>query len=119
VPSPPPARRGRAPSPGNTPALVVQIRNRPLVRLLDQAGAEHPLDGAVQRARSHRRGSAGDAFDLLHDAVAVPILIGERQQDVGDRGGQRQKVSGIRGLVRHTSVTDISYRIFRLKAEAT
>ena len=86
---------------------IEPYRQRLFVRFFDEPRAQHPLDRSVQRARPHARGALGEALDLLHDGVAVSILIGERQQDVRDRRGQGQEVSRTRSSG-HISVTDIA-----------
>ena len=97
------------------PPLVVERRIGPLVGFLEQAAREHPLDGAVERARAHADRAVGDALDLLHDGVAMPILVGQRQQDVGDGRRQRQEVVGIGACV--SSYIRHGYRIDASRAE--
>src|SRR5579859_7340201 len=69
-------------------AFVVQIGIGPYARFLDQPIAEHALDRAVERARSHASLALGSRGNLLHNAVAMALTVDEGQQDVEDRRSQ-------------------------------
>ena len=57
-------------------------------QLLNQAVDEHPLNRPIESARSQPRIAVGEAFHVLHDAVAVGLAVGEGEQDMEDgRGG--------------------------------
>ena len=71
--------------------LVGAGRIGALAQLLDQALLQHPPHGAVERAGAEAHLAVGALADVLHDRVAVPLLVGEGDQDVEDRGGQRQE----------------------------
>jgi len=75
--------------------------------LFDQAGVEHPLNRPVQCARSHSDLSLGHRLDLLGDGVAMPasrscplgigatMTVGQREEDVEDDRGEREKLPRI------------------------
>ena len=67
--------------------LVIGVRWRAFVELLDQASLEEPFEGGVERARRQRHFPAGALPDVLDDGVAVEVLIREGQQDLEDRHG--------------------------------
>ena len=58
------------------------------VELTDESGFFHALQRAVDRARAHPHLLTGGLFDRLHDGVAVPRTIRQREQDV--EHGRRQ-----------------------------
>ena len=72
------------------PPLVVEAEVRALRRLLDHVVIEKPLDDAVERAGAQLNFVVGAARDFLADDVAMFFAIGERQQHVKHRRGQRQ-----------------------------
>jgi len=71
--------------------LIIQRGIGPLVGLLDQALVEHPLDRAVERARSHPNRPTTQLGDIAHDRVAMLLAIRERHDDVHHRRRQRQE----------------------------
>ena len=73
------------------PAFVVERRVGSVIALLDQAGCQHALDRAVERSRAHLHLTLRHQLHLLHDGVAVFLIIGQRQQDVEDRRGQGEE----------------------------
>ena len=88
-------------------ALVVERGVGPLVGLLHHSGGEHALQAAIERAGAELQGVIGLARHVLHDAVPVTLLAGQRQQDVEDRRGERKQILRDGGLLINTSVTDI------------
>src|SRR5712691_3782097 len=56
--------------------------------LTDESGFFHALQRAVNRAGAHPHLRTGGLFDRLHDGVAVPRTIRQREQDV--EHGRRQ-----------------------------
>src|SRR5690606_27034504 len=81
---PPPLRRQPVVA---TPCIVLR-RVRPLGRLLDPAPLLQPLEREVQRARARRDPPAGAFLDLLQDAVAVAVFVGEGEEDVEGEVGE-------------------------------
>jgi len=59
-----------------------------LVAFADQSRVDHAAERAVERAGPHFHFSLRIGLDLLHDPVAVPLLIREREQDMKHRGGE-------------------------------
>src|SRR2546421_422492 len=56
------------------------------IRLDDEPLLEHAMHRAVEGARPEAELASGACFDVLDDRVAVPVAVGERQEDVeGDR----------------------------------
>ena len=82
------------------PAIFVRFVVERDGQLLDQAVHQHSLNRAVQGARAQPGIAVGEALDVLHDAVAVRLAVGEREQDVKDgRSQQRTRfVAGIRPI---------------------
>ena len=72
--------------------------------LFDQPAVLQPLDRFVQRPGAEADRAAGALLDVLLDRVAVPRPVGEGEQDVSDREGQRLS-GGIRCVLRR-----ITYR---------
>jgi hypothetical protein len=100
-----PGRRPAGPGqPVVAAALVVEVRGRPLVGLLDQPVAQQPAQRAVERRGAQPRIRALLRLDHLHDLVAVPVAVGQRQQDVERRLGQPRCVS----LGHGRSLTDLA-----------
>ncbi len=84
---------------------VVEIRIRPLVRFLDKTRGKHPLQASVEGAGSQLKGVAGLPSDILHDGVTVPLPVGESDQNMEDRCGERKR---LHNYIRYgTSVADI------------
>ena len=80
--------------------FVVVLGTWTFVELDDQAVLEHPLDGSVQRAGTELHPAVRASGDILHDGVAMPILIGESDQNL--EHGRLQR-NGERGLFRWIS----------------
>src|SRR5688572_27795331 len=78
-------RRQPVVAPAILVGLVVQ-RDR---QLLDQAVDQHALNRAIERAWAEARLAIGEALDVPHDAVAVRLAVGERQENMED--GRRQQ----------------------------
>ena len=70
--------------------LVIVVGIGPFVEFDNQALVEHPLDRSVQGPGAELHRAVGPRGDVLHDGVAMPILVGEGDQDLKDRGRQRQ-----------------------------
>ena len=71
--------------------LIVVGGPPPLRGLFDQCGAEHPLDGPIESARSHTDLPLGRFLDFLGDGVPVALAVGEGQQDVKDDRREREQ----------------------------
>src|SRR5262245_56386348 len=89
----PPAERGDAVV---APPLVVRRGIRAAGRLRDGPGLPHPREGAVERARVEPERPRRPLRRLLHDRVAVPLLVGEGEEHLeldppqgGERRGRR------------------------------
>ena len=70
---------------------------------LQQILFEHALNRAVERSRAQAYLPAGSGGDFLNDRVAMPVFIGESQQDVKSGGLEWQEGVGSRIVDRHTS----------------
>src|SRR5689334_8460202 len=66
-------------------ALIVQSGIDLLVALANQARLDHSAERAVERSRSHLHLSLRLRLYLLHDAIAVPLPGGEREEDMKHR----------------------------------
>jgi hypothetical protein len=66
-----------------TAAVVVRFR------FFDEAGSEHAFEAAVKGAGAKLKGVVGLPGDVLHDGVAVALLVRERQQNMEYRWCQR------------------------------
>ena len=55
---------------------------------VDEPGALEPRDGRVQRARAQLQLAGGQLLDVLHDAVAMPRAVEQREEDVELVAGQ-------------------------------
>ena len=73
-----------------TPALVVMLRIRPFFQFLNEPLLEKPLDSAVQRAGAKPDVTAGALLDFPHDGVAVPLTIGECNEDMKRVSGKTE-----------------------------
>ena len=92
-------RRTERRDPVVAPPLVVLFRRGTLAGLDEQSLLEHALDRSVERAGAQLQLSAGARRDVLDDGVAVPVLVGQGQQDVERRGRQRQQRVDLRRVV--------------------
>src|SRR5262249_20524831 len=70
-------------------ARVVRFTFRRLVRLVDEPKLEQPLHRAVKRSRPEHHLAAGRLLDLVGNAEAVTVFVGERQQDLRRHCRQR------------------------------
>jgi len=70
--------------------------------LLDETELKKFLDVVVECARAHLVLATGLTSDLKHDAVAVEVSAGEREQDVEGGGGKREMLLGIGIHIRET-----------------
>jgi hypothetical protein len=98
----------RAPA-GNTviaAALVVELGGRTLAQFLDQLLVEHPLDRAIQGARTELEVTVRARRDILHDRVAVAVLVGQGHEDVKRRRGKGKKVVDVSGHTPSISTLD-------------
>ena len=77
------------------PPLIVEFRSGPLVDFDDQALRQEAVDGAVERARVDLDGPAGPLFHRAHDAVAVLIAFGQREEYLEGDGRQGQEVEWV------------------------
>ena len=103
--------RDRHPAPGQlviAPPLVVVLRIGPFLELGDEAAFQEPRQRPVERPRMQRDCAAGTLLDLTHDAVAVLLAIGERQQDLGGDRRQRQECIGSEAVHRCLRVYALS-----------
>jgi hypothetical protein len=66
------------------------VTGGPVVVFLHQAVFEQTIEVAVERAWSNLIASAGIAFDLGHDGIAVALLPSQRQKDMKHCGRERQ-----------------------------
>ena len=64
-------------------------------RLANHALGEQALDDAVERASAQHDRAGGPLLDLLEDRVAMLLAVGQRQQHVEERRGQRQQLGRI------------------------
>jgi hypothetical protein len=87
--------------------LIIESRIGPLVGLLDQALVEHPLDRAVERARSHSNRPTTQFGDIAHDRVAMLLAVGERHDDVHHRHRQRQEPFDLVSVTHVTTMTTL------------
>ena len=76
------------------PAFVIERGVGAFVGFLHQSRREHALQAAIERAGTELQCIVGLPRDVLHDAVAVPFLVGEGQQDMEDRRGKRKQFVG-------------------------
>ena len=88
-------------------ALVVEGGVGPLVGFLHHPGGEHAFQAAVQCAGAELQRVVGLARDVLHDAVPVTFLVGQREQDVEHRRRKGEQFLRRLSFVINTSVTDI------------
>src|SRR5262249_61526014 len=70
------------------------------------AVGEQTFDDAVERAGAQADGAAGELLDRLHDGVAVDLAVGERDEHVEHRRGERQQRSRV--AFRHMSSDDMA-----------
>ena len=75
--------------------FIIGIRRGTPSALLEQAVVTEPADGPVQRSGLELQVAVGVLEDVLHDAVPVPFLRGQHQEDQEVDGSEREVVSGI------------------------
>ena len=63
-------------------SLIVFARAWRTIDFDDEIVGEHALDRRVQRARTQLQATVGPRRHILHDCVAVPVLVRERDEDV-------------------------------------
>jgi len=90
--------------------LVVFVGGRPLIRLHDQIDLFEFPQQSVQRRRPETNLAVGSLGDLLHDAVAMPGSVCDRQQDVENLGFERQQRLDASQPVRH-GITPAKYGV--------
>src|SRR5688572_31336473 len=83
------------------PALIIELRGRPLIDLDDEIVVQHSLDGAVERARAQSDVAVRARQYFLDDPVAMTVLVGD---------GQDRKSTRL-----NSSHSQISYAVFCLK----
>jgi len=74
------------------PPFVIVLRVGPRVEFLDQSAFEQPPDGRIERSRAQPELPVGAGRDVLHDGVAVPVVIRQRYQDVERSRRQREQL---------------------------
>src|SRR5260221_4155411 len=87
-------RQDAAPQPGEAivaAARVIELRRRALAGFFDQLLIHETLERAVQRRRPQPYLAGSAVEDLLHDAVTVLVLAGEREEDVKPVRFQREE----------------------------
>src|SRR5436305_13304434 len=72
-------------------ALIVESRIGTLTGLLDEAIGEHTFNRPVQCPRPHAQLAISATANLLHDAVAMPFIVGKGQQNVKDSRCERKQ----------------------------
>src|SRR5580658_5182179 len=65
-----------------TSALVSQFGVRLIIQFFNQLGFEQGFDGPVQRSRTQPDLLIGALRDLTHDAIAMPVFVGQSEEDV-------------------------------------
>jgi hypothetical protein len=70
------------------------------VELFDQAVFQHSMDRTIERAGAEADSAFGPRCDVLHDGVAVAVMIRERYQDVESVFVERKEILGV--VFRHT-----------------
>src|SRR5205085_11884457 len=73
------------------------------VRFDDEPLLEHPMDGPVQGAGAKFELTVGARFDVLDDGIAMPVAIGEREQDMKRDRGERQQGIDVSGREAHAT----------------
>src|SRR6185369_4275645 len=63
----------------------------PFVGFLHQSRREHTLQAPIEGTGTELECVVCLSCDVLHDAVAVPFLVGQGEQDVEDRRGEREQ----------------------------
>ena len=73
------------------PALVVERGVRPLVAFDNQPVLLEALDQAVERSGAQGDLAFGPPLDFLDDRVAMLLAVGQREQDLEHRRGEREE----------------------------
>jgi hypothetical protein len=77
------------------PPLVIVFRIGPVGGFQDEPLGQQAVEERVKRAAAQADQAVGPRLDLADDVVAVPRLVGERQQDLERKRCQRQERSWI------------------------
>src|SRR5205814_1402101 len=85
------------------PPLVVERARRTPVRFDDEPLLEHAMDGPVQGAGAKFELTIGARFDVLDDGIAMPVAIGEGEEDMKRDRGERQQGVDVSGREAHTT----------------
>ena len=78
------------------PSFIVVVGALTIAEFVDEALFEHPSDRSVQRAWTQLERAVGSSGDILHDRVAMTILISDGNEDVKGGDWQWQQVARIR-----------------------
>jgi hypothetical protein len=62
--------------------LVTQVGRRPMGGFGDEIGIDETLDDAVEVPRVERHESVSAIADLLNETIAVPLFLGEREEEL-------------------------------------
>ena len=62
------------------------------VDFFDEGQVHELLDGGVEGGWTHADVGVGEGFDLLHDAIAVLLAVGEGEEDEEAGGGEGKKI---------------------------
>src|ERR1035441_3403331 len=92
-----------------TPALVVKMRVRAVVGLLDETLFEHLVDRSIKHAGAWLQLSARAQRNFALQCVAVAFPFGEGQKDMEDGGRERSDRKSTR---LNSSHLGISYAVF-------
>jgi hypothetical protein len=90
----PAAERGQ---PIVAPAFIAQVRGRSMIGFGDESVVDKPLDDAVQVAGVENDQTVRALGDLLHEAVAVALVLGQREEKLEIDRLEREKVARVWG----------------------
>src|SRR3954471_23035293 len=96
-----------------TAALVILFGGRTIVRLDNQRLVEQALEQRVERSAAQPDQAVSPCLDLADDAVAVPRLVGQREQDLERERGQREE----RAWISHAQLCNL--KIYLRSSDAT
>jgi len=80
-------------------SLVAEIGRRSLVGLGDETIVGEALDDAVQIAGVEGDQAIGSCGDLLHEAVAVALRLGERKEELEVDRLERKEIARVAGHI--------------------